>query len=365
MKQSYTILTSLFVLSIMTVLSVAEEAARLTDSRIWHGKNGKHFRGQFMGRDGDIIRVANTQGKIFKIPLTSLSADDQKWFSKVWAKKEKAENHIDVLVKPGVVSLLDDCKIPKVAPIGYRRTLDTQITRLNIPSIDQGEYHDKDFNNYASSLVPFFVWWNNYKVIDVPARRDDNEKRIEWLYTNLNELDFRRRSGFRVDELQKFCQQELKTKHSFQVIDLCDGRKVHHHLKELDRFSPKFLSQYTKGANATLLAMCVYKNGRYEWTAEVPLIECKPTGEVLFYMFGDIKMQGKLEKLPFDAKEAKKRGDRLARYEIKVANMGDAPDWFQAREYTFFLEGAKETGLVVIVPNTAEKLDDEDAEDKK
>ena len=360
MNKSQFLLIAVALLSVIS--SVAEE--KLRDSRVWHGKNGKHFRGQFVEREGDAIRIIDTRGKLYKVPLTALSEDDLNWFEKAWANSQQKENRIDALVKPGTVTLKEDLKFSKVAPIGYEVVAEEKLVRANLPVLTQSEYHDEDFNNMSSSLVPFFLWWHNYKVVSVESRRDDNERRIKWLYKELNDFSIGGRR-IRAEELEKFCKQELKTKASFETIDLRHSSILDRQLKVVDRFSPQFLSQYTKGANATILSVRIYQKGNYQWTADVPLVDCTPDGKVTFYMYGDIKLTGKLEKLPFDEKVAKKLRSKLPRYEIKVDNMGEVEQWFQDREYTFFLEGGDYTGLVVIKPYKSMQLDGEAEEDDK
>lgn len=342
----------LFVISWGLCCPVSAEDAELMDSRIWRGKNGKHFRGKFIGRDGDILRVQGSRGKIYRVPTTSLSDADRKWFQKAWVNQQQKENAIEGLAKAGEVEILKDLKLPAVAPIGYRRVPDEKITRRNLPLFDQSEYYDKNHTDFSSSMVPFILWWHNYRVVNVPSRRDDNERRIKWLYQNFNKCTIQSRY---VDgrKLQKFFQKELKTTACFQVLDLRDGAAVYQAHKTLDRFSPEFLSKYTVGANATILCVPIYKGSRYQWTAELPLVECEESGEAVMYMYG-LKLRGKIEKLP-----PGKRNDRLPRYEVKITNMGDLPDWFQARDYSFRLEGKDGVGLVVVIPNVAEMSKEE------
>ena len=341
--------------------SAAED--KLRDSRVWHGKNGKHFRGQFVEREGDALRIMDTRGKLYKVPLTSLSEDDLKWFEKAWAEEQKKKTRIDALMKPGTVTVKKDLKFSEVPPIGYETVPEDKIVRANIPVLNQGEYHDEDFNNLPSSLVPFFLWWHSYKVVNVESRRDDNERRIKWLYKELNQKRLDYRNGFNVQGLQEFCREELKTKTCFEVVDLRNGAAVLKEFKVKDRFSPQFMSSYTKGANATVLAVNIYQKGHHQWTADVPLVECKPDGKVTFYMFGKIKLTGKLEKRPPDEKQSKRAGLVVPRYEIKIDNMGEVEEWFQNREYSFFLGGDRYTGLLVIKPYKSSQLDEE-AEDE-
>jgi len=342
---------------------MAEE--KLRDSRVWHGKNGKHFRGQFLGREGDTLRIMSTQGKIYKVPMTSLSEDDLVWFKKAWSADQQKKTHIKALVKPGAVTLMKEWRFSKVAPIGYESIPDEKVVRANLPVLTPSEFRAEANNKTGSSLVPFFLWWHNYKVLNVPSRRDDHEKRVEWLFKTLNKKDFRYSRLFDVTDLNEFCREDLEAKACFEVVDLRDAQGVKSKLNVQDRLSPQFLSHYTQGANATILSVRIYKGGNYEWTAEVPLVECTPDGRVTFYMYGDIKLTGRLEKLPFDEKVAKKLGDRSPRYEIKVNNMSEAHDWFQDREYTFFLEGGQGVGLVVIKPYKLMQPDEEAAEEDK
>ncbi|BDS06803.1 hypothetical protein NT6N_18430 [Oceaniferula spumae] len=333
-------------LLIFSWLPAEADEAKLTDSRVWHGKNGKHFRGKFLGRDGETLRIQDTRGKIYNVPITSLSDDDRDWFKKAWDVQQEKENEIDALAKGGEVLIPKDFVLPSVAPIGFKRVPDESVTRRNIPPIDQSEYYDKDHNNFASSFVPFMLWWHTSKIVDVPSRRDDNERRIEWLYKTLNKCRFGQRHAR--NSYQSFFQEELKTTACFEVLDLRDALTVHAAHKTLDRFNPEFLSQFTKGANATILSVSVYKGSRHEWTPDLPLVECTPGGGVIFYMYG-LKLSGKLEKLP-----AGKDRNAVQGYEIKILNMSDQPDWFQARDYSFKLEGKSGTGLVVVVPNVAD-----------
>jgi len=335
---------------------ILPDGAKLDDIRIWRNKKGSHFRGQFVNRAGDVIQVLDVKGKIYKVPLASLSAADRQWFDAAWKQEQGKKTRLKGLTKAGQVIVLKDDVLPKVAPMGFRRFAEDKVTRLNLPLVAQSEYHDEDFNNLSSSMVPFMLWWHNYKVVNTPANRDDNETRIKWLYKKLNRHELISRYGD-CRGFENFFHKELKTSACFQILDLRNGKQVFEVHKTLDRFSPEFLSKYTQGANATILGLPVYKKGRKEWTAEVPLVECSAQGDVVFYMFGDVKLTGKLEKLPLDKKAAAKRGDKLARYEIKINNMEDTPDWFQDREYTFFLEGKEKAGLIVIVPNVAENQD--------
>ncbi len=342
------------------LLSEVSGAEKLTSMRVWHGANGKSFKGQFMDREGEVIHLVDVRGKVYKVPLSSLSENDRAWFNEAWANNQQKENKIEGLMKPGQVVFQEGHQLLPVAPIGFQRVKANKVTRLNIPQIDQSEYHNEDTNTLYASFVPFMLWWHNYKVVDVPIRRDDNEKRIIWLYKTLNKADLNTNYSD-VRPFQKFFQKELKTDACFQILDLRMGARFRNIEKDknkiIDRFSPEFLSQYCQGANATILTLQVYKNGRHTWSPEVPLVECRPTGEVVFYMYGNVKLTGRLEKKPPTKKRQHVRASNQPRYQIVIDNMVDTPGWFRNNNYTFFLEGGQMNGLMVIIPNMAEKID--------
>lgn len=343
------------------------DGAKLRDVRVWRGESGNHFRGQFMSREGDIIELVDQKGKIYKLPLSSLSAADRMWFDEAWKKDQAKKNHIKALVQPGQAIFLKDGVLPGVAPIGFKRVPEDKVTRLNVPPLDQNEYRGaaKENNTLRTGLVPFIEWWHNYKVVKIPSRGDDSAKRIEWIFKSLNKYKLVA-ERFNPELFQGFCQKELKTTACFQVLDLRVRRQGYSSSKAKegklpdDRFSPEFLSKYARGANATILNVNVYANGRKQWTAKVPLVECRSSGKVVFYMYGNVKLMGKLVKKPDPKKPEDKKGTKQPRYEIVIDNIGDSPDWFQGRNYTFFLDDEDGVGLMVFVPNLLGEANDED-----
>ena len=292
---------------------------RLGESRVWHGKNGKHFRGVFVLRDEDVLHINSSTGKFYKVPIVSLSTEDQKWFTQAWAQRQHTVNKVEGLAKSGEVRVIEEeVKMDSVAPIGFKDVPATMLNRLSVPVIDQKEYHDKNYGSLGSAMVPFLLWWHHGKVLEVPSRRDDQERRLKWLFKELNEVDLNVRSRGR--GLQKFFQEDLKCKPMFRMI-------------QLETCDPESLAAQTKGANATVLRMASMKGRRNDGHWSVPVVSCDAQGNILFQMYG-LKVHGKMVLVPPDRKSRTPR-DRKPQYKITIANSDGHPDWFKDREYSF------------------------------
>ena len=121
--------------------------------------------------------------------VSSLSGDDRKWFDEVWVVRERKLNKVEGMPKSGdIQNIAKHEKMDSVVPIGFKEVPAAMANRLNIPPIDQGEVYDEDYGTTGSALTPFIYWWHHSKVLEVPSRRDDDERRIEWLFKNLNKI---------------------------------------------------------------------------------------------------------------------------------------------------------------------------------
>ncbi|NWK55350.1 hypothetical protein HW115_06990 [Verrucomicrobiaceae bacterium N1E253] len=319
----------------------------LYDSRVWHGKNGKHFRGKFLQRDGEVLQVASTAGKVYNIPITSLSESDQKWFNGMWQKQQVAESQIEGAVKAGDVEVVNASAFAGLPPLGFKKVSGKMTDRKNIPVIDQSEYYDKDWSSYGSALVPFIMWWHASGVMEVPSRRDDNERRIKNLYKDLNKTEWgdNRWSRQNAQDLQTYLKEELKAKVAFRLI-------------QTPVKSPEHIAKYTQHGSAVIMPLTASENGRGGYSWNVPVKHCDAQGNIEFSKYG-LKLEGKMTLLPPDPK-AKGNGKPVSQYRIEIKNPAEHPDWFKDREYVYTVSTL--SSLVVLVPYLPD-VEPEDAPD--
>jgi len=291
-----------------------------TGERLWTSKDGKTFRGIFhrVLLPGDKAEIADTQGKIYQIPLSALSDADR--------------------------ALILESPVPAARVYKELPALD----RSRIPVINQGDFGQKSSDCVPSSLCNFLLWWDQEKVLEIP-KRGDFQKKAEWIHTLMARLCVtRNNSGTSLSAVKEAFAKYFKTE--LADVATCEYEEDYD-------LGPENMARHTVGANATMLGMTILDSRDKESGHWVALISVDPSGKLVFQTWG-ARFEGELKVLEEKLGEFYQIDGKkvpATKYEIRILNPLSLPEWVREDGIRFILDPGKRNGVFTIRPLVFQK----------
>ncbi len=298
--------------------------ADITGERVWTGKNGNTFLGTYANiePDGKILFLLS-RGKVVRVAPENLAESDL----------ELIETHR----LPPAENAPTSGDLSKFLP-------DPNLSRANIPVINQSDYGNKASDCVPSSFSTFLLWWdqNNYIPID---KRGDFPKKAQYIHTRTSRyFSTHNNKGTSHDDMHegigKYFSKDLEDIAAYRIATVydCDAET---------------LARFTQGSLATMLSLSVYHDGDYKAGHMVALADANPDGNIVIHTWGKA-MKCKLvlvgeQRFPhWDANGS--ASAEASHYRLVFTSPDALPQWMIDQKVTFEIVPQSRDCLFIAAP---------------
>lgn len=258
----YRLLTACLLLAALfpATTDALAQSAELAKPRVWKGKNGKSFKGQYLSEEGDVILVyAERLGKTYRIKRSNLSEETLAW--------------LDAAKKPKSSAKATSARPHK----GYSKIDFSKMNRLQVPEFGEEEKVRAGTMWITDCFAPFLLWWDGNKTVEITRGGKTPEEKRTWIRAELSSGVRAKAGPNEMQHVQKTLERHLKrhTKDEVRVT-----------LEELSVSSSIQAAELTRNSAATMAYLTSYSGKESKFWFPAAIVTCHKDGSIAFDIYG-------------------------------------------------------------------------------